>query len=166
MPLKHAVLALVAERQGYGYDLAQRFEARVGPGWRLNASAIYPALDQLERAGLVASGLRRGGTRRSPRVVYTATRAGTAALDAWLGRTAAPPEPVRADLHLQLAFAGPRHRSALAAEAAACRRLLEEVEAASASSCTARGVIDLAVVLRMHAELAWLDAARSLAFVG
>lgn len=42
MSLKHAVLALVVERRGYGYDLAHRLEERVGPAWRLNPSAIYP----------------------------------------------------------------------------------------------------------------------------
>src|SRR5689334_12195462 len=83
--LTHAVLALVAERRSYGYELVRRFEQRVGPAWRLNPSAVYPALDQLERGGLVQSGARRGGTRRSPRIVYAATPAGTAALDAWLG---------------------------------------------------------------------------------
>src|SRR5512142_3471237 len=105
MPLKHAVLALIAERRGYGYELVQRFEARVGPGWQLNPSAIYPALDQLERAGLAASTLRRGGTRRSPRVVYAPTPAGEAALEAWLGAADAPPDPIRDELHLRLAFA-------------------------------------------------------------
>ena len=164
MPLKHAVLALVAERRGYGYDVAQRFEERVGPGWRLNASAIYPALDQLERGGLVVGSLRRGGTRRSPRMVYVATRAGAAALDAWLRTTAALPEPMRADLHLQLAFAGPQHRSALvvrlAAEERACRGLLEQVEAARPAG-QARRLIDAAVAARAHAELAWLGEAQA-----
>ena len=86
MSLKHAVLALIVERRGYGYELVQRFEERVGPGWQLNPSAVYPALDQLERGGLVTSVARHGGTRRSPRIVYAATTAGEAALEAWLTR--------------------------------------------------------------------------------
>ncbi|HEY6780601.1 MAG TPA: PadR family transcriptional regulator, partial [Thermoleophilaceae bacterium] len=53
MSLKLAVLGLLVERRGYGYDLARRFEDRVGPGWQLNEGAIYVALDNLQREGLV-----------------------------------------------------------------------------------------------------------------
>ena len=127
MSLKHAVLALVVERRGYGYELVQRFEERVGPGWQLNPSAVYPALDQLERGGLVTSAARRGGTRRSPRIVYAPTDVGTAALEAWLGATNAPPEPVRADVHLRIAFARHEHRGALAAQLSAHERACGEL---------------------------------------
>lgn len=164
MPLKHAVLALIAERRGYGYELVQRFEARVGPGWRLNPSAIYPALDQLEREGLATSALRHGGTRRSPRVVYAPTPAGEAALEAWLQEAAAPPEPVRAELHLRLAFARPRHRAALAAQLAAherdCAELLARYPRADGAGAGAV-LLDDAVVARLRAELAWAERTRA-----
>jgi DNA-binding PadR family transcriptional regulator len=161
MPLKHAVLALIVERRGYGYELAQRFEERVGPGWRLNPSAIYPALDQLERAGLATGSVRHGGTHRSPRVVYAPTPAGEAALDAWLAAAAPPPEPVRADLHLRLAFAREAHRPALAAQLAAHEQACAELLARYPRQATARSLLlDDAVVTRLRAELAWLARAR------
>lgn len=170
MSLKHAVLALIAERRGYGYELVQRFEERVGPGWRLNPSAVYVALDQLERDGLAASAVRRGGSQRSPRVVYAPTPAGAAALDGWLRTTDTLPEPVRADLHLRLAFAQPQHRAALVAQLAAheraCAQLLARYprdEPASASggwSAAAAQLVDGAVTARLRAELAWLAEAR------
>ena len=160
MSLKHAILALVLERRGYGYELVQRFEERVGPGWRLNPSAVYPALDQLERDGLVTSAARHGGTRRSPRIVYAATPAGAAALDAWLAVTDAPLEPVRSELHLGLAFAQPRHRAALGARLAAheraCGELLGRYPRAHGAP-----LVDEAVVVRLRAELAWLAHARA-----
>jgi DNA-binding PadR family transcriptional regulator len=171
--LKHAVLALIAERRGYGYELVQRFEERVGPGWRLNPSAVYPALDQLERDGLAASALRHGGTRRSPRVVYAPTPAGAAALDAWLRASDAPPEPVRAELHLRLAFARASDRAALAAQLAAheraCAALLARYPRPRAAAgargdpwaATAAALVDGAVVARLRAELAWLAHARA-----
>jgi len=163
MPLKHAVLALIVERRGYGYELVQRFDERVGPGWRLNPSAVYPALDQLERAGLVTTALRHGGTRRSPRVVYEATSAGVAALDGWLHTASAPPEPVRADLHLRLAFARGEHGTAVAAQLAAheraCGELLARYPRPSANAAAA--LVDAAVVARLRAELAWLAEARA-----
>src|SRR3569832_2025010 len=126
MSLQYAVLALVLERRGYGYDLAQRLEERVGPAWRLNPSAVYPALDQLERAGYVTGVARTRGTRRSPRVVYSATPAGAAALDAWLSEPAATPEPIRSELQLRLAFAREDDRATLLAQLTAHRSACEE----------------------------------------
>jgi DNA-binding PadR family transcriptional regulator len=172
MSLKHAVLALIAERRGYGYELVQRLEERVGPAWRLNPSAVYPALDQLERDGLAASAVRHGGTRRSPRVVYAPTAAGQAALETWLSVTDAPHEPVRADLHLRLAFARPIHRAALAEQLAAheraCATLLMRYPRplphgthADACSTLAPALLDDAVVARLRAELTWLAHARA-----
>jgi DNA-binding PadR family transcriptional regulator len=167
MPLKHAILALVLERRGYGYELVQRFEERIGPGWRLNPSAVYPALDQLERDGLVTSVVRGGGARRSPRVVYTPTAAGEAALEAWLGALDAPSEPVRSDLHLRIAFARPAHRDALAVQIAAHERdavaLLERYPRPPGAPAVAlgRALVDEAVAAHLQAELAWLARARA-----
>lgn len=167
MSLTHAVLALVAERRGYGYELAHRFEERVGPAWRLNPSAVYPALDQLERSGHVASAPRRGGTRRSPRIVYAATPTGLAALETWLGAAKAPPEPVRAELHLRLAFAQRRHRAALTAQLAAHARACEDLltrypRAVSGQDPTGTSaLLDAAVLARLRAELAWLTHAHA-----
>lgn len=167
MSLKHAVLALVAERRGYGYELVQRFEERVGPGWQLNASAVYPALDQLERGGLVTSTARRGGTRRSPRIVYAPTDAGTIALEAWLRATDAPSEPVRADVHLRIAFSRREHQVALATQLAAheraCSDLLARYPRPHRAGHPGAGpaLVDDAVVARLRAELAWLGHARA-----
>lgn len=170
MSLKHAVLALIAERRGYGYELVQRFEERVGPGWRLNPSAVYPALDQLERDGLAAGSVRHSGTRRSPRIVYAPTPAGEAALEAWQGTTATAPEPVRAELHLRVAFARPEHRAALAAQLAAherdCAELLARYPRDGSPPVGAwlpagRELLDAAVVARLRAELAWVREARA-----
>jgi DNA-binding PadR family transcriptional regulator len=166
MSLKHAVLALIAERRGYGYELAQRFEERVGPGWRLNPSAIYPALDQLERSGLATSVARPGGTRRSPRVVYAPTASGETALQAWLRATDLPPEPVRSELHLRLAFAHHEHHAALRAQLAAheraCRELLARYPRPHGAPLGGEpGLVDDAVATRLRAELAWLAHART-----
>jgi DNA-binding PadR family transcriptional regulator len=167
MPLKHAVLALIAERRSYGYELVQRFEERVGPAWRLNASAVYPALDQLERAGLATSASRRGGTRRSPRVAYAATPAGLAALEAWLDTLAPPPEPVRSELHLRIAFGKGGHAPALLAQLAAHEQACGELLAHYPRTCDAAGeaahvaLVDDAVAARLRAELQWLAHARA-----
>lgn len=168
MSLKHAVLALVAEHRSYGYELAQRFEARIGPGWQLNPSAVYPALDQLERGGLVVADVHPRGERQGPRVLYAATPAGEAALEAWAHARIDRPEPVRSELHLRLAFGRADTRPTLATHLTerigASERLLARCAAplrtddeppGSASRLIAAGV-----VARLEAELRWLRELR------
>jgi DNA-binding PadR family transcriptional regulator len=115
MSLKLAVLGLLVERRGYGYDLARRFEDRVGSGWQLNEGAIYVALDNLQREGLVehtsdaAAGLGKRRTHRgAPRVMYEATGKGAAEFEAWMVSPSLR-APVREELHLKLALSREHH---------------------------------------------------------
>ena len=52
MSVKHAVLGLVIERPGYGYELIQRLEQRI-EGWRPSETAVYPALRSLRMEGMI-----------------------------------------------------------------------------------------------------------------
>jgi len=117
MSVKYAVLGLLAQRRGYGYDLVQRFEEQVGPAWQLNAGAIYVALDKLEQEGLVrpvADGdgesppSRRRTVRGAPRVIYEATPAGLERFEDWIA-TGSSRSPLREELHLKLALSQPRN---------------------------------------------------------
>lgn len=110
MSLKLAVLGLLVERRGYGYDLARRFEDRVGSGWQLNEGAIYVALDNLQREGLVQhipddappTGKRRTH-RGAPRVMYEATSRGGEEFETWMAASSMR-APLREELHLKLAL--------------------------------------------------------------
>ncbi|MGV9678688.1 PadR family transcriptional regulator [Nocardia sp. NPDC003482] len=51
--LRLALLALIAERPGHGYELMSRLEQRCGGAYRPSAGAVYPTLQQLEDEGLV-----------------------------------------------------------------------------------------------------------------
>ena len=116
MSVKYAVLGLLAQRRGYGYDLVQRFEEQVGPAWQLNAGAIYVALDKLEQEGLVrpirgdddAPVTRRRTTRGAPRVIYEATQEGLERFEDWMA-TGSSMSPLREELHLKLALSQPRN---------------------------------------------------------
>lgn len=117
MSVKYAVLGLLAQRRGYGYDLVQRFEEQVGPAWQLNAGAIYVALDKLEQEGLVrplapqdgdAPVTRRRTARGAPRVIYEATPQGLERFEEWMA-TASSRSPLREELHLKLALSQPRN---------------------------------------------------------
>jgi DNA-binding PadR family transcriptional regulator len=121
MSVKYAVLGLLAQRRGYGYDLVQRFEEQVGPAWQLNAGAIYVALDKLEQEGLVrpltskdgdAPVTRRRTARGAPRVIYEATPEGLERFEDWMA-TGSSMSPLREELHLKLALSQPRNLARL-----------------------------------------------------
>lgn len=50
--LRLALLALLAEQYGHGYELMSRLEERCGGAYRPSAGAVYPTLQQLEDEGL------------------------------------------------------------------------------------------------------------------
>jgi DNA-binding PadR family transcriptional regulator len=117
MSVKYAVLGLLAQRRGYGYDLVQRFEEQVGPAWQLNAGAVYVALDKLEQEGLVSPVTqgdgdvpvtRRRTTRGAPRVIYEATPQGLERFEDWMA-TGSSMSPLREELHLKLALSSQRN---------------------------------------------------------
>lgn len=108
MSAKHAVLGLVIERPGYGYDLACRLEERCG-SWGWERSGVYSALDQLARDGHVRSQKAkgaRGSGRSAPRAIYESTPAGVDYFREWILRPTSP-TPVRQELDLKLLFSGP-----------------------------------------------------------
>jgi DNA-binding PadR family transcriptional regulator len=108
MSAKHAVLGLVIEKPGYGYELAQRLEERCG-AWGWQSQGVYEALNLLGRDGHVQSKGRRGSSatgRAAPRTIYEATQKGVDFHAAWLFRSS-PLKPARQELDLKILFAGP-----------------------------------------------------------
>lgn len=152
MSVKYAVLGLLVQRRGYGYDLVQRFEEQVGPGWQLNAGAIYVALDKLEHDGLVRpiatedaiAPTRRRTVRGAPRVVYEPTERGLARFDEWMKEPSAL-APLREELHLKLALSRrhdlPRLLELVVEQEQIClRRLEEHADATSLEELAERNV--------------------------
>jgi DNA-binding PadR family transcriptional regulator len=108
MSAKHAVLGLVIERPGYGYDLARRLDERCG-SWGWERSGVYSALDQLTRDGHVRSEKAKGSNasgRSAPRAIYEPTPAGVDYFREWMLRSTSP-SPVRQELDLKILFSGP-----------------------------------------------------------
>jgi DNA-binding PadR family transcriptional regulator len=104
-PLKGAILGLVLERPGHGYDLGARLGARLGPSWAIDPKRLYRMLDQLERAGLISGTVERDPENpRQHRTVYRATELAPKALRLWL-ETLAPREPTRVEIQAKVAAA-------------------------------------------------------------
>jgi DNA-binding PadR family transcriptional regulator len=157
--LRYGVLGLLIEQRGYGYQLVQRLSERLGPAWKLNPSAVYGALDQLEGARLIEAApvssveapaehpISERPSRRAARVVYEATERGIGEFQAWLARPSLRATPIRSEIQLKVALAGPDNISPLLASIAQeewtiMRRLDEECQAAG---ITRRGLPRLAV---------------------
>jgi DNA-binding PadR family transcriptional regulator len=110
MSAKHAVLGLVIERPGYGYQLAQRLDERFGSSG-FAPSGVYSALDQLTRDELVRSAGEHGpgpARRAAPRTIYEATDEGVDHFESWMLDTS-PMPPLRDELHMKIALCRPRN---------------------------------------------------------
>lgn len=148
---RHVVLGLLVERSGYGYDLQQRIDARLG-FLGLSESAVYKILERLEAEGWIeeAGERRLGATRRgAPRVMYRATPAGRECFKRWI---AAPCERavLRDELQAKLNVAEPEDLPELLASAEAqSRQCLAELAALQ------RPVLAAVV----EPEVPWRDAA-------
>lgn len=120
--LRGATLALIVERPGHGYEIANRLNQRLGPTWRIEARQVYRVLDDLAAAGLVRDVEESSpGRPRQRRVVYYPTDLAPQALEAWM-RSDIPSLPRRPDVIARLASARP-------ADANAVLRVLDEYEA-------------------------------------
>jgi DNA-binding PadR family transcriptional regulator len=108
MSIQHAVLGLVIERPGYGYELAQRLEEQLG-SLRASQAAVYPALRKLENNGSIR---QRQTLRAAAGHVpswqrakwYEATDDGRDHLHEWIV-SPTEPAPLRDEIHLKIAFA-------------------------------------------------------------
>lgn len=70
--IRAAVLAILAEGPGHGYEVITRLEEKSGGRWRPSPGSVYPTLQMLEDEGLVRSEERDG------KRVYELTDAGRA----------------------------------------------------------------------------------------
>jgi DNA-binding PadR family transcriptional regulator len=129
-----AVLGLLSHGSRSGYDLKKAVESSVGYFWGPAKSQIYAVLPRLVETGL-ASVRRVAQDQRPDKSVYRLTRAGRAALKAWIEETPAPPDPDRNPLLLKVFFgdvASPeilaRHVRGRRLEAEKLRSFLQELE--------------------------------------
>jgi DNA-binding PadR family transcriptional regulator len=173
---RYAVLALLVDRPGHPYELAARFDHRVGKAWGLKRGQVYLTLERLAREGLVeVAESREVGARR--RAIYRATEQGRQAFEHWLlTRDAGPVPAVRGDLLVKLAFGAPEHAPHLlelvAEREQQCQDLLaEHIDAATTALGTARAepswrdllpeVLYGAAIVHLEAELQWVARVRT-----
>lgn len=176
MSARYAVLALLLDRPGHPYDLAARFDQRVGRAWGLKRGQVYLLLDRLREERLVelAESQQVGGRTRS---VYRATEAGRDAFERWLlSRDAGPVPPLRSDLLIKLSFGAPEHAPHLlelvSERMQQSHELLQEYSEAARRSMKGMPssvpwrdllpeVLYGAAILHLEAEIHWLTRVRA-----
>lgn len=130
-----AVLGLLSHGPRSGYDLRKAVESSIGLFWAPAKSQIYAVLPQLVEAGF-ATVRRVAQDQRPDKSVYRLTRAGRAALKAWLEEMPMPPDPARSLLLTKVFFGDlvspdvlVQHIRQRREEAEQLRSVLEEIEA-------------------------------------
>lgn len=81
--LEMVVLALVAEKASYGYELLGRLAQRGGEEFRLKEGTLYPVLYRLEDDGLIQAEWQAGEGRAAPKKYYAVTKEGRERLVEW-----------------------------------------------------------------------------------
>ena len=105
MSIRHGVLALLAERPRYGYELRAEFEARTGSTWPLNVGQVYTTLARLERDGLVEKAEAGSPPDDGGHVRYQVTDPGRAEVAEWFTTPVPRTQPPRDELAIKLALA-------------------------------------------------------------
>ncbi|HEY5286163.1 MAG TPA: helix-turn-helix transcriptional regulator [Solirubrobacteraceae bacterium] len=102
--LRGGLLALVLERPGHGYELANRLADRLGEAWQIVLKDIYRLLDGLEKDGLLSVSEEREPGQKRARSVYYPTDLTTRAVSDWM-ETLVPKEPTRVGIRAKVAVA-------------------------------------------------------------
>jgi DNA-binding PadR family transcriptional regulator len=87
------VLGMISRGARTGYEIKKGVATSIRFFWTISEAQIYPSLERLERAGLVASRPAPKGRRR--RQVFELTRAGGQALHDWLALSEPMPFELR-----------------------------------------------------------------------
>jgi DNA-binding PadR family transcriptional regulator len=159
MSVRHALLALLAEKPRYGLQLRQEFEARTGEVWPLNVGQVYTTLQRLERDGLVESDDHEEG----PQKTYAITPAGSVELEVWLHTPDTRVSPPRDELVIKMLVALRLPGVDVAALLQSHRRqLVETMQWYTRIKADADNDIGLALLadaelFRLEAVVRWLD---------
>lgn len=170
MSIKHAILGLLAEAPGHGYDLRAAFETQLAPQSRLNYGQVYTTLERLQRDGLVANEVV-SQTERPDKKVYSVTDRGRGELAEWLTQPSALELDLRNETYLKIMLArrleGFDPLETIAIERRACLERMHDVAQARAKTGSSaepfgtRVLLDLAL-LRLEAFSKWLERCEEL----
>jgi PadR family transcriptional regulator PadR len=165
-PLKGAVLGLLVRGPSYGYELANRLERQLGPGWSIVRPSLYRMLRGLDGEGLVSC-TQVSDEAGPARIMYEATAQAERALVAWMDSPVSFDE-AQLQLQARMIVARPEDLPRLLVAINEHERALfskrDEVMAGRPAQSSLRAsmmfLIREASMQRINGELLWLDLAR------
>jgi DNA-binding PadR family transcriptional regulator len=167
MSVRHGLLALLAERPRYGYELRGEFEARTGSTWPLNVGQVYTTLARLDRDGCVTA----SGASDTGQQYYEITPEGRAEVTQWFTTPVRREDRPRDELAIKLALAVGSEdvdmRAVIQAQRTDSLRALQDytrlkVRAGADSPADLAWLLVLdAMVFQTEAEVRWLDHCES-----
>ena len=164
MSIRHGLLALLAERPRYGYELRGEFEARTGTTWPLNLGQVYTTLARLERDGRVTA----SDAGESGQQYYEITALGRAEVTAWFTTPVRREDRPRDELAIKLALAVGSDdvdlRSVIQAQRTDSVRALQDytrLKARAGTDDLAWLLVLDAMIFHTEAEVRWLDHCES-----
>lgn len=106
MSAKHALLGLLLHKPAYGYELADRLQARLGPAWAINSGQVSQTLRQMEAEGLIA---RVDGTAgvHAKRRFFAINESGLEEFEQWFASDTTAARLTRRPLLVKVTLAGP-----------------------------------------------------------
>ncbi len=170
MSIKHAILGLLVEAPGHGYDLRAAFETELAPQSRLNYGQVYTTLERLQRDGLVANEVV-SQTERPDKKVYSVTDRGRGELAEWLTQPSKLELDLRNETYLKIMLArrleGFDPLETIAIERRACLERMHEVAQARAKTGSSAEPFGTRVLLemalfRLEAFSKWLERCEEL----
>jgi DNA-binding PadR family transcriptional regulator len=164
MSVRHGLLALLAERPRYGYELRGEFETRTGATWPLNVGQVYTTLARLERDGCVLG----SEASETGQQYYEITAEGRAEVTLWFTTPVRREARPRDELAIKLALAVGNQdvdvASVIQAQRTDSLRALQDYtrlkNRAGAGDLAWLLVLD-AMVFQTEAEVRWLDHCES-----
>ncbi len=167
-PWKGPLLALLLERPGHTNDLATRLIHRAGPAWRLDPNDASRVLQRAEELGLATSTYVQSKRTHRPVCRYEPTDLTAMAVDVWMN-SPIPDEPFRPELWRRMVVARPEDVPALLDGLDHYERQLFELQQKQSTPFSVDTWVGLekelnrtGVVMRVEAELTWIEHARAL----
>lgn len=175
--MQNVVLGELVRRRGYGYQLHDRLRELLTDVFGFSETAVYPALQALEKRRLIVE-VDRAPSRRddrwsNPRIIYAATPAGERFYREWIAQPTRKTF-LREELHLKLIGAGTADVPAMLealddVEDDCCRQLAEIVAhplvarqpGSPGSSAFGAILVQDALVTHLQATLEWVARSRS-----
>lgn len=164
--LKYLLLALLAKEPHHGYELKQSFEELLGGTWLLNIGQVYTTLGRLEDDGLIEPTVVPQDLLPD-RKVYSLTELGQKELNRWLEEPVVGLVRLREEVFLKIVAQGLADPKAALSLIVSQREEYIDASAqiarrrAEADVPPATGLILDGLLLRLEADLQWLEEAEA-----